>query len=107
MKGLLLSVPKFLYVQPSLRTYVKNNYPKLRHFISDQYRKNETLVVVSDSNTDHVDEKGVLYVHPTMFEKVHESMFDFFNDCRTGSINNAASQLLKKLQGESYEHITR
>lgn len=97
------AAPKFLYIQPSLRECVENSYPRLRHFMSDKFRKNETLIIVSDSNTSYVDKKGVLYVHPSLFDKIQSSIFTFFGECMAGSrIEDATENLMQRLQ-RSYD----
>ena len=100
-------VPRFIFIQPSLREFFCNEYPKLRSFISGDFIQNETLVVVADSNTNYVDPKGVLYLHHSVFPTFQRHIFDFFSDYKsTDSVQKASEIFLAKIQGETYESDT-
>ena len=103
-----MSVPRFIYIQPSIKEYFCDEYPKLRSFISDKFIQDETLVIVSDSNTNYVDPKGVLYLHPSVFPSFQKHIFDFFTDYhRSSSIQEASEIFLAKVQGGVYESIDK
>jgi len=99
-----MDTPKFIFIQPSLREFFVQEYPKIRNFISDRFDSSETLVVVADSNTEYVDQKGVLYVHPSKFQSYQEHIFDFFSDFnKCQSIEEASEKFFAKVEGDNHD----
>lgn len=99
------SVPKMIYTQPSIKDFIKSEYPQFKPFISDEYIEEETVFIISDTDSNYVTKKGILYLNPDSLTYMSDILFNFFKSRQDGvPLKEAFESLISNLVRRSNEH---